>query len=146
PGFINESWVNVDEPGIYRGSCTELCGQDHGFMPVVVEVMEREAFDAWYAERQEEAAAVAELAGQDWSLEQLVAQGEQVYNTFCSACHQTGGQGLPPAFPSLIGAETTTGPIESHINVVLNGVPGTAMAAFGNQLNPVDLAAVITYE
>ena len=146
PGFINESWVRVEQPGIYRGQCTELCGQDHGFMPVVVEVMEREDFAAWYSQKQEEAAAIAELATQDFTLEQLVAQGEQVYNTFCSACHQVGGQGLPPAFPSLIGADTTTGPIEDHINVVLNGVPGTAMAAYRNQLNPVDLAAVITYE
>src|SRR5690606_40166659 len=99
-------------PGIYRGQCTELCGQDHGFMPVVVEVMEPEAFEAWYAEKQEEAAAIAELANQEWTLEQLVAQGEQVYNTFCSACHQVGGQGLPPALPRLIGTEVTTSPSE----------------------------------
>lgn len=146
PGFINESWVIAEEPGIYRGQCTELCGQDHGFMPVVVEVMEPADFEAWYEQKQEEAAAVAELANQEWNLEQLMAQGEQVYNTFCAACHQVNGQGLPPAFPGLAGSEVATGPIETHINVVINGVPGTAMAAFGNQLNPVDLAAVITYE
>ncbi|MBN4075079.1 MAG: cytochrome c oxidase subunit II [SAR86 cluster bacterium] len=146
PGFINESWVIVEETGIYRGQCTELCGQDHGFMPVVVEVVEKAEFDIWYSERQEAAAAIAELTDQDWTLEQLVVQGETVYRTFCMACHQANGQGLPPAFPALTGSEITTGPIEDHINVVLNGVPGTAMAAFGAQLNPVDLAAVITYE
>lgn len=146
PGFINESWVIAEETGIYRGQCTELCGQDHGFMPVVVEVVEEAEFATWYAEKQEEAAAVAALTEIDWSLEQLVAQGETVYGTYCVACHQANGQGLPPAFPALAGSEITTGPIEAHIDVVLNGAPGTAMAAFGAQLSPVDLAAVITYE
>ncbi|MAM69988.1 MAG: cytochrome c oxidase subunit II [Gammaproteobacteria bacterium] len=146
PGFINESWVIVEETGTYRGQCTELCGQDHGFMPVVVEVVEQEEFDRWYAERQEEAAAIAELVNQEWTMESLVAQGETVYRTFCMACHQQNGQGLPPAFPALTGSPLTNGPIEDHIDVVLNGAPGTAMAAFGGQLNEVDLAAVITYE
>ncbi|MEX2366858.1 MAG: cytochrome c oxidase subunit II [Pseudohongiellaceae bacterium] len=146
PGFINESWVRVEETGIYRGQCTELCGQDHGFMPVVVEVVEQAEFDAWYTEKQEQAAAIAELATQDWSLEQLMAQGETVYNTYCMACHQQDGQGLPPAFPGLAGSEIALGPMENHVDVVLDGVAGTSMAAFGGQLNPVDLAAVITYE
>lgn len=146
PGFTTESWVNVQEIGTYRGQCTELCGQDHGFMPVVVEVVEQAEFDAWYAQKQEEAAAIAELTSQDWTQEQLIAQGETVYGTFCVACHQANGQGLPPAFPPLAGSEIATGPIENHIDVVLNGTAGTAMAAFGAQLNPVDLAAVITYE
>lgn len=146
PGFVNESWVIAEETGTFRGQCTELCGQDHGFMPVVVEVVEQAEFDAWYSERQEAAAAVAELTGQDWTLEQLVAQGETVYRTFCMACHQANGQGLPPAFPALTGSAIAIGPIENHIDIVLNGAPGTAMAAFGGQLNPVDLAAVITYE
>lgn len=146
PGFINESWVIAEEEGTYRGQCTELCGQDHGFMPIVVEVVSREEFDAWYSERQAEAAEIAELASQDWSLDQLMEQGQQVYTTFCVACHQANGQGLPPAFPPLADSPIALGPIDDHINVVLNGVPGTAMAAFGQQLNPVDLAAVITYE
>jgi cytochrome c oxidase subunit 2 len=146
PGFVNEAWVIAEETGTFRGQCTELCGQDHGFMPVVVEVVEQEEFDAWYSERQEAAAAVAELTSQDWNMEQLVAQGETVYRTFCMACHQENGQGLPPAFPALTGSAIAVGPIEDHIDIVLNGAPGTAMAAFGAQLNPVDLAAVITYE
>lgn len=146
PGFINESWVIVEEPGIYRGQCTELCGKDHGFMPVVVEVLPKEEYEAWFAEKQAAAAAVAELASQDWSMEQLMAQGETVYNTFCMACHQQNGQGLPPAFPALAGSPIAVGPIADHIDIVLNGKPGTSMAAYGGLLNPVDLAAVITYE
>lgn len=146
PGFINESWIIAEQTGTFRGQCTELCGQDHGFMPVVVEVMEQADFDAWLARKQEEAAAIAELASQDWSMEQLMAQGQTVYNTYCMACHQAQGQGLPPAFPALAGSPVAVGPIEAHIDVVLNGTPGTAMAAYRNQLNPVDLAAVITFE
>ena len=49
PGFINESWTRIEEPGIYRGQCTELCGKDHGFMPVVVEAKSKEDFAAWLA-------------------------------------------------------------------------------------------------
>lgn len=146
PGIMNESWVKVEQTGIYRGQCTELCGQDHGFMPVVVRVVEPEEFDVWYSERQAQAAAIAELASQEFSLEQLVAQGEQVYMTNCMACHQQNGQGLPPAFPALAGSAIAIGPIETHVDVVINGVQGTAMAAYGNLLNPVELAAVITYE
>lgn len=146
PGFINEAWVIANETGTFRGQCTELCGQDHGFMPVVVEVVEKAEFETWYGERQAQAAAVAELANQDWSLDQLVAQGETVYRTFCMACHQQNGQGLPPAFPALTGSAIALGPIEDHVDLVINGVPGTAMAAFGAQLSPVDIAAVVTYE
>lgn len=146
PGFMNESWVVAEQTGTYRGQCTELCGQDHGFMPVVVRVVEQDEFDAWLGEKQAAAAAIAELANQDWTLEQLVAQGQTVYNTYCVACHQANGQGLPPAFPPLAGSPIATGPVAGHADVVLNGRPGTAMAAYRNQLNPVDLAAVITFE
>jgi cytochrome c oxidase subunit 2 len=146
PGFINESWVVAEQTGTYRGQCTELCGQDHGFMPVVVRVVEQEEFDAWLAEKQAAAAVIAELANQDFTLAQLVERGQTVYNTYCVACHQANGQGLPPAFPALTGSPIAIGAIAEHADVVLNGVPGTAMAAYRNQLNPVDLAAVITFE
>jgi cytochrome c oxidase subunit 2 len=146
PGFVNESWVNVEKPGIYRGQCTELCGQLHGFMPVVVKVVEQAEFDAWMAEKQAQAAAIAELTSREWTLEQLVAEGQTVYTTFCVACHQPNGQGLPPAFPALTGSPTATGPIEGHIDTVLHGRPGTAMAAYSALLNPVQLAGVITFE
>jgi len=146
PGFVNESWVIAEQTGTYRGQCTELCGQDHGFMPVVVQVVEQAEFDAWLGEKQAAAAAIAELANQEFTVEQLVAQGQTVYNTYCMACHQANGQGLPPAFPPLSGSAIATGPIENHIDIVMNGKPGTPMAAYGTLLNPVDLAAVITFE
>ncbi|GAB3371361.1 cytochrome c oxidase subunit II [Azotobacter armeniacus] len=146
PGFINEAWTRVAEPGLYRGQCTELCGKDHAFMPVVVEVKAPADYAAWLAGKKAVAAERAALAGKEWTLEELVAQGEQVYRTNCAACHQPGGEGLPPVFPALTGSAITTGPKEGHIDMVVNGKPGTAMAAFGKQLSDVDLAAVISYE
>lgn len=146
PGFVNEAWVNVNEPGIYRGQCAELCGQQHGFMPIVVKVVEQAEFDAWLAEKQAAAAAIAELTSREWTQEQLIAEGQTTYNTFCVACHQPTGLGLPPAFPALSGSPVATGPIEKHIDVVLHGRAGTAMAAYGALLNPIQLAGVITFE
>ncbi|WP_312511961.1 cytochrome c oxidase subunit II [Stutzerimonas nitrititolerans] len=146
PGFINESWTRVEEPGIYRGQCTELCGKDHGFMPVVVDVRSPEDYAAWLGEKKAEAAKLAELTSKEWTLEELVARGEKVYQTSCVACHQASGEGMPPTFPALKGSPITTADIEAHIDIVVNGKPGTSMAAFGKQLSEVDLAAVITYE
>ncbi|RMF99083.1 MAG: cytochrome c oxidase subunit II, partial [Gammaproteobacteria bacterium] len=62
PGFINEGWFLVKEAGTYRGQCAELCGKDHGFMPIVVEALPREDFDAWLAEQKAMAAAGREPA------------------------------------------------------------------------------------
>ena len=49
PGFINEGWFKINEPGIYRGQCAELCGKDHGFMPIVVEVLPQGKYNDWLA-------------------------------------------------------------------------------------------------
>jgi cytochrome c oxidase subunit 2 len=146
PGFVNESWTRVDEPGLYRGQCAELCGKDHGFMPIVVEVKAKEDFAAWLAERKQASAAEKELTSKEWTQEELLARGEKVYNTTCAACHQATGEGLPPMFPALKGSAIATGPVEGHIGIVVNGKPGTSMAAFGKQLSEVDIAAIITYE
>ncbi|WP_286976060.1 cytochrome c oxidase subunit II [Pseudomonas sp.] len=146
PGFINESWTRMDTPGIYRGQCAELCGKDHGFMPIVVEVKSKPDFEAWLAKRKEEALAEKELTSKEWTLEELSARGEKAYATNCASCHQANGEGLPPMFPALKGSSVATGPAEEHIHTVVEGRPGTAMAAFGKQLSEVDIAAIITYE
>ncbi|MEC7816720.1 MAG: cytochrome c oxidase subunit II [Pseudomonadota bacterium] len=146
PGFINETWTRVDEPGTYRGQCTELCGKDHGFMPVVVEVLPEAEYAAWVAEQKEAAELERELTQKDWTLEELMERGEKAYASACAACHQPNGQGAPPAFPSLVGTKIVMEDMAAHIDIVVNGVSGTAMQAFGNQLSEVDLAAVITYE
>ncbi|MGE8303955.1 MAG: cytochrome c oxidase subunit II [Pseudomonas kermanshahensis] len=146
PGFVNEAWTRVEKPGIYRGQCTELCGKDHGFMPVVVEVKSRADYDTWLAERKAESAKLKELTSKEWTLQELSERGDKVYHTTCVACHQAEGQGLPPMFPALKGSKIATGPIKDHLNIVFHGKAGTAMAAFGKQLSEVDIAAVITYE
>jgi len=146
PGFINETWTRVDEPGIYRGQCTELCGKDHGFMPVVVEAVPEEEYVAWVAEQKEAAEAERQLTQKDWTLDELIERGEKAYASACASCHQPNGAGMPPAFPALKGSPIATGDMAAHIDIVVNGVSGTAMQAFGGQLSEVDLAAVITYE
>lgn len=146
PGFVNEAWTRIEVPGIYRGQCTELCGRDHGFMPIVVDARSQEDYDAWLAGKKEAAAAETELRDKDWSLAELMERGERVYLTNCAACHQPDGSGMPPTFPALKGSDMALNDIPGHIDIVVNGKPGTSMAAFSGQLSEVDIAAVITYE
>ena len=147
PGIVNESWTIINEPGIYRGQCTELCGKDHGFMPVVVHALPQAEFDEWMAGKKEEAAKLAELTQKDWTYDELMDVGESVYQKNCASCHQANGEGLPPTFPALKDSPIATGDVMAHIDIVVNGSSkNPAMAAFGPQLSEVDLAAVITYE
>lgn len=146
PGFINETWAKVEKTGIYRGECTELCGQGHAFMPVVVHVVEKDEYQQWLAKKQAEAATLRELTAKVFTLDELMAQGEEAYNRSCAACHQTNGEGIPGTFPAMKGGAITTGDIKGHLDIVVNGKAGTAMQAFGAQLSEVDLAAIITYE
>ena len=146
PGFINDNWTEIDRPGIYRGQCAELCGQGHGFMPIVVKAVSGEQYAAWVKQMKVAQAEAAAGVDREWTRDELMERGQQVYSTACVACHQANGQGLPPAFPPLTGSAITTGPVGEHINIVLHGRPGTVMQAFGEQLNAADLAAVITYE
>jgi len=146
PGFINDGWTSIPQPGVYRGQCAELCGKDHGFMPVVIEAKTQADYETWLVAKKAEAEAAKSGADRDWTMDELMERGKTVYGTYCVACHQANGQGIPPAFPALAGGIITTGPVEGHIDRVLHGKAGTAMQAFGPQLNDVDLAAVITYE
>lgn len=152
PGFINESWTLVDQPGVYRGQCAELCGKDHGFMPVVVVVKPAAEFDEWIqAEASKQQALKAEqeaLAKLEMTMPDAMALGEKIYRGYCAACHQPTGTGLPGVFPALKGSAIATEQQRrhDHINIVLNGKSGTAMQAFGKQLSVQEIAAVITYE
>ncbi len=146
PGFVNEAWTRVHEEGIFRGQCAELCGKDHGFMPIVVKVTSEGEFSSWLAGKQKESAELRELMAQQYTLEEQVKRGEAVYQKSCLACHGDKGQGVPGAFPGLAGSAIATGDIKQHIDIVVHGKPGTAMQAFGGQLNDLDLAAVVTYE
>jgi cytochrome c oxidase subunit II len=146
PGFINEVWTQIDEPGVYRGQCAELCGRDHGFMPIVVVAKEEAAWQAWLNEQRAHGAAEAALASADLTVDELMSRGQRVYEAQCAACHQVNGEGVPNVFPAIRGSAIATGDIEAHMEIVMHGRSGTAMAAFGPQLNDVDLAAVLTYQ
>ena len=146
PGFIRDAAFRAEKEGTYRGQCSELCGKDHGFMPIVVEVVSEDKYAAWVDEQKKKMAAAQGDPNKVWTLDESKAFGEKVYTANCVACHQANGKGLPPAFPALDGSPIATGPKAAHINRVVNGKPGTAMAAFGKQLSPTEIAAVITYE
>ncbi len=146
PGFIRDSWFKADKIGTYRGQCVELCGKDHGFMPIVVNVVSEEDYKAWVASKKGAAETASADNSKTFDAAELIARGEKVYAANCAACHQANGMGLPGAFPAISGSKVATGPIDVHINTVLNGKPGTAMAAFGGQLSDADIAAVVTYQ
>ena len=145
PGFINETWTRVDEPGTFRGQCAELCGKDHGFMPIVVQAVSDDEFKKWVSVKKAEMVASAADVGKVWTKADLMERGEKVYAQ-CAACHGVAGAGIPGVFPALKGGKITTGPVNGHIGMVLKGKPGTAMQAFAGQLNDADIAAVVTYE
>jgi cytochrome c oxidase subunit 2 len=149
PGFIRDTWFKADAPGVYRGQCAELCGKNHGFMPIVVHVVTADQYTAWVAGQKKTMAAAVVNPNKKWTLDELKARGAKVYAANCVACHQANGKGLPPTFPALSGSKIVNGPKEEHIKTVLHGVvkngTPTAMASFA-RLPDVDLAAVITYE
>lgn len=150
PGFINDTWAKVNEPGIYRGQCSELCGKDHGFMPVVVIAKEPAEFDSWISEQEAMQRDAKEqeqkLLAMNMGMEELMAEGEKVYMSTCAACHMPNGEGLPGVFPALKGSALVLEDMTGHIAIVVNGKAGTAMQAFAKQLSLKELAAVITYE
>ncbi|MBI5040120.1 MAG: cytochrome c oxidase subunit II [Gammaproteobacteria bacterium] len=146
PGFVNEMWFKIDRAGTYRGQCAELCGKDHGFMPIVVIAKEQADYDKWLAEQKQSASAASADSNRVFSKDELIARGEKVYTANCAACHQANGEGIPGTFKPLKGSPIATGPAADHLSRVLKGKDGTAMAAFGPQLSDADIAAVVTYE
>lgn len=152
PGFINEAWTIIDKPGIYRGQCAELCGKNHGFMPIVVIAKPQDEFDLWIkntsATQEEMRQEEQKLLSMNMDMDELFSLGEKVYNSRCAACHQINGLGMPGIFPALDKSDIVINKsrISDHLHVVIHGKSGTAMQAFGAQLSLKELAAVITYE
>lgn len=150
PGFIRDTWFRVSEPGTYRGQCAELCGRGHAYMPIVVEAKSQADYQIWLtgkqAGKQAKASAAVAAAARTYTPVQLKARGEQVYASHCAACHQATGQGIPGVFPALAGSSIANGPAPAHIDRVLHGKVGTSMSAFDEQLDDVEIAAVVTYE
>jgi cytochrome c oxidase subunit 2 len=145
PGFINEAWTEVMEPGVYRGQCAELCGKDHGFMPIVLRVLAKDDYADWVTQQRREMAHEEAQIERLWTRNELMETGEKVYAAQCATCHQADGMGLAPAFPALAGSDITTGPVDRNIEIVLHGLDGTAMQAWGNMLSDSDVAAALTY-
>ena len=150
PGFVNEFWVRADEAGTFRGQCAELCGKDHGFMPIVVQAVSPEDFTKWIAMEKQQAAAESAGAAKTWSKDELLVKGKKAYAGTCAACHGPEGKGIAGVFPALDGSKVATGPLDEHIKTVLHGRHtgkySAQMPAFASQLSDVDIAAIITFE
>ena len=144
PGFITDAWAKVDKPGIYRGQCTELCGRDHGFMPIVVDVRSEADYQKWVDEQLAKRETTAVDVHKTFSLAELSAKGKEVYEDNCAGCHQANGEGIPGNFPAIKGSPVATGPVAGHVDMVLHGKG--MMPGFADSLDPVELAAVITYQ
>jgi len=148
PGFVRDTWFKASQVGTYRGSCVELCGKEHAFMPIVVKVVSDADYTAWVGEQKKKLAALAEDPNKVWTIDELKTRGEKVFNTNCVACHQASGQGVPGAFASLVGSPVVLGPKAGQIDVLLNGKHSgkfpSAMPAW-KQLSDTEIASVITF-
>lgn len=169
PGYINTVWAKIERPGVYRGQCAELCGKGHAFMPIVVVAKTEQGFEHWVAEQKQAQAAAAAASGKSFTKAELMAQGQKNFLAHCAACHQANGEGIPATFPPLRQGHSFSatpamlkhlrergfltddgkikmGPIKDHLHIVVHGIEGTAMQAFGPQLNDVEIASIVTYE
>jgi cytochrome c oxidase subunit 2 len=143
PGFVRDTWFKADKTGTFRGFCTELCGKEHAYMPVVVEVLSAEDYTAWVDGQKKKMAASADDPNKTYTMDELKARGAQVYSSNCAVCHQATGKGAGQ-FPALDGSKIANGPIADHVSIVLKGKG--AMPNWGATLNNVEIASVITYE
>lgn len=152
PGFMHEAWARVDAPGVYRGQCAELCGVNHGFMPIVVEAKSEQDYQAWVDKQTkvQDAYDKAQFKPKEqrkMTRAELMKLGKEKYDIICSACHKPDGTGMPPMFPPLKGSSVAVGhPISRHIDLILHGIPGSAMQAYKDQLSDEEIAAIVTYE
>jgi cytochrome c oxidase subunit II len=143
PGFVRDTWFKAEKVGVYRGQCAELCGKEHAFMPIVVNVVSEDDYKKWVDGKKKEMAAKADDPNKTWTVDELKQRGEKVYAANCVACHQANGKGVPGTFPALDASPMVTGPKAAQINIVMNGKGG--MPPWKSVLSDTDIAAVITY-
>jgi cytochrome c oxidase subunit 2 len=143
PGFVRDTWFKAEKVGTYRGNCYELCGKEHAFMPIVVNVVSEEDYAKWIVAQKSAMAAKSDDPNKTWTVAELAARGEKVYAANCVACHQANGKGVPGAFPALDGSQMVNGPQDGQIAILLNGK--NAMPAWKGTLSDTEIAAVITY-
>jgi len=146
PGFINDNWAIIEEPGTYRGNCTEICGKGHGYMPIVVKAVSMEEYEAWVDDRKALKLAALESQNKTLTMDESMAEGEKVYKKQCLMCHQANGEGVPGAFPALAGSEIALKKENTleHLYRIIYGK--NLMPKFGDQLTDLEIAAVTTYE
>jgi cytochrome c oxidase subunit 2 len=143
PGFVRDTWFKADKTGTFRGFCTELCGKEHSFMPVVVEVLSADDYAKWVDTQKKKMAAGQDDPNKTYTMAELMERGGKVYASNCAVCHQPTGKGAG-AFPALDGSKIANGPIAEHVSLVLKGK--NAMPSWAPTLNDVEIASVITYE
>jgi len=143
PGLVRDTWFRAEKIGTYRGQCQELCGREHAFMPIVVNVVSDADYTAWVDSQKKARMAVAEDPNKVWTQAELMAQGEKVYQN-CIACHQANGKGIPNVFLPLEGSKVVLGPKLDNIKIVLNGQNNMKMPAW-KHLSDTEIAAVVTY-
>ncbi|WNF39045.1 cytochrome c oxidase subunit II [Bacillaceae bacterium IKA-2] len=147
PGITNEMWLEADKPGIYKGKCTEFCGEAHWLMDFKVIAVERDAFDQWVANMQE-----PDLE----PITQMAEAGREVFEASCIGCHAVGDVGGNPAFggPSLTNfgdrtviagfLEFNDENLEKWLRYPAETKPGNKMPAF-NHLDDDDMEALMEY-
>ena len=148
PGFVRDTWFKAEHTGTYRGYCSELCGKEHAFMPIVVRVVSDADYTAWVDGKKKEMAALADDPNKTFTIDELKTRGEKVYTANCAVCHQANGKGVPNAFAPLDGSAVVNGDKAAQIHVLLNGQKSgkypAEMPAW-KQLSDTEIAAVITY-
>ncbi len=143
PGFVRDTWFKAEKIGTYRGQCVELCGKEHAFMPIVVNVVSEEKYKEWVDGKYKEMKAQADDPSKVWTVDELKQRGEKVYAANCVACHMETGIGSPGRYPALDGSAVVAGPKAVQINTVMNGKGG--MPPWKGSLSDTEIAAVITY-
>lgn len=143
PGFVRDTWFKAEKIGVYRGQCSELCGKEHAFMPIVVNVVSSADYTKWVDGKKKEMASKADDPNKVWTVDELKQRGEKIYAANCVACHQATGKGVPGAFPALDGDPVVNGPRPPQINILLNG--RNAMPAWKGVLSDTEIASVITF-
>jgi cytochrome c oxidase subunit 2 len=141
PGFVRDTWFRAEKTGVYRGQCSELCGKDHAFMPIVVRVLSTADYTEWVQAKQKEMLALADDPTKIYTLAELKERGAKVYASNCAVCHQPSGKG-GGIYPALDGSKVVLGSEPEQIKLLLQG--RKAMPSW-KSLSDVELAAVMTF-
>jgi len=142
PGFVRDTWFRAETIGTYRGQCSELCGAQHAFMPIVVRVVSQEDYTKWVDEKKKEMGSASDDPTKVYTMDDQKDRGAKVYAANCAACHQPNGKGAG-AFPALDGSKMVLGPKAAQYDILINGKG--AMPKWAGVISDGDIAAVMTY-